>query len=1209
MRSQRKAGAASLGEDMRFKSQSTPKPSNLEALESHEELLVGEKAGSFEQETNAALASQGLRAVDELHYQAKLQYLMDLSYEPIPKVVDSLFELLADNAPGCSSGELKRGVLYFLDKAANEAKRDLKSTADMDLPIFDKSKPWQEEEHYQDALNLPYTQHEYDCAPGFSREAFSDSGYLSHAPLFYVGKIGTLCNNWHVTAVNYESNKSFVMNYDFMPTCLHNYTNQTYGMGQMFNGGIDRNKLSQAGIDIQILYYLWYIAANMVKAGAIMPQLIVNYESRLKCWWIPAILSKEIRTLVTKVGLFLQGYEYLFLHRTDRSKPLDPLFLGQLMLSGFIQSYVGWSFIWFAPESVSSQPEYRILFGSITCDLHSDDVSEKALAMRLESWLSPLSMSSLSITPVLRFYDLADPEILKNARFMVLESEILSGAKKTLEQQELALYSLNEDAVALIDTVQDKIEHNWDLDELADGNFQSETRHNLSLEQALSSFSNTIGVGLELGFADLGEAICSELKDKGLIDDSGFVPLSLILQEKCCEKIRYECIRTASRLGSIAAILDELFKAPNNICVIPLQNLYQPLKIAMHGLTLLGVRMIIPRSLERLARPNSRVYLSMSKNDKESQNFQTADSLLSISSLLQFDWQLAVGEQRLSANEFKLILANSGKIVRFYNQFVYADPEVLIKIQKSLKKQQLLTSNKMSLLNAALSGKMAEYDVTLSRELQNALTKLTSPEHIEEPFGLRAVLRPYQKRGYEWLMHNLKVNIGSILADDMGLGKTLQVICALLKLKQEGRLNSSNQALIVVPTSLITNWTREINNFAPDLTVSAFYGVHSSLDGIKTDIILTSYGTARSRSQAFKKRNFFLIIVDEAQAIKNRDTAVHRALREFKADNFIAMSGTPVENHLSEYYSILDFANRGLFGTTESFKREFAVPIEKDHDMAAVKRFKNLTAPFIMRRLKTDKNIISDLPDKLTSDQFCLLTPNQIALYQSVVNETMNKLQNMGGGRDRSSMVLRLIQSLRAICNSPAQYEKSEQHYLAEDSGKVERLIELVDEIMEADGKALIFTQSVIMGNYLVEILRKHTGRAPQFLYGQVDIQSRMQMVDRFQNDPRERFMLLSLRAAGTGLNLTAANFVIHFDLWWNPAVENQATDRAYRIGQKKSVQVYRFICANTFEERINEMINNKRDLAELTVAQGETWIGDLSNRQLKELFSLNKSE
>lgn len=1199
----------------------------LEALEAQEGKVPTEQGKSFAQEANDALAARGLKVVTEVHYQAKLQYLIDLTFVPIPDIKDALFALLAPNASGFEGGDLRDTILYFVDKAANEAKKDLASKDDMDLPVFDfnnlhdrhscyslsriynyefgekkqSSKPLKTQISDRSTWleGAVYTLQEQDCAPDFSRETMSSSGALAHAPLFYVGKNGLLCNNWNVTTTTYTDQEVTVV-HDFVPyDMVSRYECTCYGMGQLFTGRFDRAKLSKASVEVQILYYVWYIAANMVKAGAIMPQLFVSYENRLQCRWIPAILSPEIKTLVTKVGLFLQGYEHLFLHRLKREGPLDPLFLGQLMLSGFIHSYMSWIFLWYGKAKQYSVPEYHVLLGNVGCSLDGKNIEQDALHMRLESWLSPLAMNQLSITPVLRFYDLDDPDSYQGSVFDSLKDEIALSAKQTKQHQKQALAALNETSAHIVDMAKDLIDANYDLDDLED-------IEDLTLDQALEqSFGNTVGVGMELGFSGLDPKITSQLYAKGQIDDSGVVSLAMLLSESCCEPIRYECLRTATRLASIAKILGELMKNPHNICVISLDDLFDTIQIALGGLTLLGVKLILPRSLTKLLRPSSTVYLDVDKEDKR--DFESGNSgLFDLRSMLRFDWQLAIDNQRLSANEFKVLLSNSGKIVRFHDQFVYADPAALLKIQNHLKKQQVMQANHVALMNAVLTGKLEDNDVRLSPALKKILESLTSIKPLPLPQGLNAELRPYQKRGYDWLMHNIKVQIGSILADDMGLGKTLQVISVLLKLKEDKVINESNQALVIVPTTLIPNWLNELRHFAPALTTSV---VHASISNTfaKTDVVITSYGTARSRLKEFKSRNYLMLIVDEAQAIKNRDTAVNKALREIHADYFIAMSGTPVENHLIEYYSILDFANRNMFGTVDGFKRSFANPIEKDHDQGAVNRFKSLTAPFILRRLKTDKTIINDLPDKMSADRLCYLTPNQTALYQAAVNRAMDRLNDGSSRKERSSLVLKLVQDLRAICNSPAQYEKSEDHYSATDSGKVQMLLSLIKEIKDSNGKALIFTQSVIMGNYLVEILSQHTGKAPQFLHGGLKIEDRLNMVNNFQRDPNEDIMLLSLRAAGTGLNLTAANYVIHYDLWWNPAVENQATDRAFRIGQTRNVQVYRLICANTFEEKINELINSKRELAEMTVSTGESWIGDMSNRQLNELFALSQ--
>ena len=475
------------------------------------------------------------------------------------------------------------------------------------------------------------------------------------------------------------------------------------------------------------------------------------------------------------------------------------------------------------------------------------------------------------------------------------------------------------------------------------------------------------------------------------------------------------------------------------------------------------------------------------------------------------------------------------------------------------------------------------------------------------PGALLATLRPYQQRGYAWLYRNARLGLGSVIADDMGLGKTLQVIATLQKLKEDGDLDRG-KALVVVPTSLLTNWQKEIARFAPSLSVAVFHGIRRELAQHaaenRPDVLLTTYGVARSEAAALKTLSWRVVVVDEAQNIKNPATAQTKAVKAIPATAFIAMSGTPVENRLSEYWSIMDFANRGFLGKLPQFTREYTIPIQTHHDQQAVQRFKRVTAPFLLRRLKSDRSIISDLPDKIEQDQYCALSKAQSALYESVVQEGLRVISGESDTFKRQGLVLQMILALKQICNHPAHYLKQGQADAAL-SGKTGRFLELVEDIHASHGKVLVFTQFREMGELLRGWLRDRYGRDPLFLHGGLTRAKRDAMVERFQNDRTERVFLLSLKAGGTGLNLTAASSVIHYDLWWNPAVEAQATDRAYRIGQRQNVQVHRLITRATFEERINDMIRAKRELAELTVGVGEQWIGNLDGRELEDLFTL----
>ncbi|MFA7141288.1 MAG: DEAD/DEAH box helicase, partial [Proteiniphilum sp.] len=439
---------------------------------------------------------------------------------------------------------------------------------------------------------------------------------------------------------------------------------------------------------------------------------------------------------------------------------------------------------------------------------------------------------------------------------------------------------------------------------------------------------------------------------------------------------------------------------------------------------------------------------------------------------------------------------------------------------------------------------------------------------------------------------------------------TLQVIAILLKLKEEKMINGKKRALVVVPTGLLTNWQEEIARFAPSLTTHIYHGTARDLTLFDEDVMLTTYGVCRGDNDLLKRRKWAVMAIDEAQNIKNYSTAQTKAVKSIPAEIRIAMSGTPVENRLSEFWSIMDYTNKGYMGSLKKFNEEYAAPIQVSNDEQVVRKFKKITSPFLMRRMKSDKSIISDLPDKVEQNQYALLTRQQAALYEKTTQAAMELIEGCGEEGDQQSLfkrqglVLQMILALKQICNHPANFLKNgNDNPLL--SGKVELLFELLDAITEAGEKVLIFTQFREMGDLLERFITDRYGDAPLFYHGGCSVEHRHEMVKRFQENRANKLFILSLKAAGTGLNLTAASHVIHFDLWWNPAVENQATDRAYRIGQKKNVMVHRFITKNTFEEKIDEMITKKKMLAEMTVATGENWIGKLSNRELREIFEV----
>ncbi|MEO0582275.1 MAG: DEAD/DEAH box helicase [Bacteroidota bacterium] len=609
-------------------------------------------------------------------------------------------------------------------------------------------------------------------------------------------------------------------------------------------------------------------------------------------------------------------------------------------------------------------------------------------------------------------------------------------------------------------------------------------------------------------------------------------------------------------------------------------------------LELIGIRILLPKSLQKILKPQLSLSLDSSAPASESGGH------VNMFEMLSFDWQVALGDQMISPKEFMEQVANAKGLVKIRDSYVLIDEKEMQALIKKLMNPPKMTEEE--LLQAAIAESYEGSKISLSEEVKKQIQELVRQEETAPPAALQATFRPYQLRGYSWLYKNDQLGFGSILADDMGLGKTLQVIGIITKLAEEKALQTQ-KVLIVVPTPLVSNWQREFEKFAPHLKVGIFHGPNRELDIPSYDAIVTTYGVARSDQKLLSKSPWRLLVIDEAQAIKNPGTSQTKALKKIKAQSRIAMSGTPVENRLSEYWSIFDFVYKGYLGSLKKFQKSFVEPIIKDRDKEQLKRFRAVTGPFILRRLKTDKSIISDLPEKISQNQICTLTPQQTALYEGVV-DTMLKQIEENDGITKAGMVFKLITSLKQICNHPSHYLKKEEIDPTL-SGKAQLLLNLLEQIRTQGEKVLIFTQYREMGELLNRLLATHFPEPPLFLHGGLSRKKRDHLVDTFQTQPYAWAFILSLKAAGTGLNLTAANHVVHYDLWWNPAVEAQATDRAFRIGQKKNVWVNRFITQNTFEEKINAMIQEKRELADLTVVEGEQWVGQLSQEELTDLF------
>lgn len=671
--------------------------------------------------------------------------------------------------------------------------------------------------------------------------------------------------------------------------------------------------------------------------------------------------------------------------------------------------------------------------------------------------------------------------------------------------------------------------------------------------------------------------------------------LAKLFKEKRFAEIKFDVLKDLSLLAEFFPQLNATARSKGEKPLVFAADEFAPVFFEVLPLMrLFGINLILPKSLKHLIRPE--ISLKIKKSAADGAGFLRLDDLL------DFEWRIAVGDEIVSEDEFRKLVRGLSGFIKFKDRYIFVNSEELEKLHENLQKPPKISNS--DLLRTALAEEFQGRRIELTAEIKTLLEQLKNTPEISLPENLRADLRPYQQRGFEWLYKNSNLGFGSLIADDMGLGKTVQVITTLLKFKEEGRLEKE-KALVVVPTSLLSNWQKEIEKFAPTLTNMIYHGTSRDFQPDNYDITLTTYGLVRSEIERFKKIKWQTVIFDESQNLKNPDTAQTKAVKSLKANIFMAMSGTPVENRLSEYWSVMEIVNRGFFGSRKKFNDDFGKPIQRERDHAAIARFRSVTAPFLLRRLKSDKSIISDLPDKIENDQYCSLTKEQAALYQKTVESALKTIEGISENFQRQGLVLQMILALKQICNHPAQYLKKGERQ-PELSGKALMMLDILENILENREKVLLFTQYREMGDLLEKFIRSKFGLETMFLHGGSSRKKRDAMVEKFQTDHTAKVFILSLKAGGTGLNLTAAQNVIHYDLWWNPAVEAQATDRAYRIGQQKNVMVYRLITQKTFEERINEMIQNKKELANLTVGVGENWVGNLSNKELRDVFSLS---
>jgi SNF2-related domain/SNF2 Helicase protein/Helicase conserved C-terminal domain len=581
---------------------------------------------------------------------------------------------------------------------------------------------------------------------------------------------------------------------------------------------------------------------------------------------------------------------------------------------------------------------------------------------------------------------------------------------------------------------------------------------------------------------------------------------------------------------------------------------------------------------------------------------------IGLDAMMEFSVGMSLDGETLTSAEMAQLLESSGGLVPLRGKWVEVDQEKLKQalehwksVENDVRHEGISFFEGMRLLSGTNLGReevdqsqavIREWSgLTAGPELDAVLKGLRSPETRQEaaPPELKAELRPYQRTGYSWLRFVVRLGLGACLADDMGLGKTVQVISLLLDLKRDKQKKAS---LLVVPASLIANWKSELAKFAPSLSFAVAHpsevngnaGEIGPADADKFDLVITTYGML-VRNQWMKKYRWRLTILDEAQAIKNSGTKQTRAAKELTAASRIAMTGTPVENRLSDLWSLFDFLNPGLLGTAKQFG-SFVKQLQ-NAEIPSFEPLRNLVRPYILRRLKTDKRVISDLPDKTEVKAYCTLSKHQAALYQKAVDDLAEELES-SDGIQRRGIVLAQLMRLKQICNHPAQVTGTND-YAADRSGKFRRLAEIAEEIASRQEKVLVFTQFREIADPLAGFLATLFGRSGLVLHGGTSVKKRKEFVDQFQREDGPPFFVLSLKAGGTGLNLTAASHVIHFDRWWNPAIENQATDRAFRIGQKKNVLVHKFICRGTVEERIDEMIAQKSQVAVDAIGEGDS--------------------
>ncbi|NJR67914.1 MAG: DEAD/DEAH box helicase [Synechococcales cyanobacterium CRU_2_2] len=630
-----------------------------------------------------------------------------------------------------------------------------------------------------------------------------------------------------------------------------------------------------------------------------------------------------------------------------------------------------------------------------------------------------------------------------------------------------------------------------------------------------------------------------------------------------------------------------------------------------------GYKVIVPAWWTPAGRRRAKVKLRAT--GKSTGGGDPAKSYFSFDTLISYQYELSIGGAKISQKEWEQLVQSKGDLVHFRGQWMQLDAS---KMQEMLSFWQTHQQNNpsLSLMDfiklTAEAGDEVEVDYSRDRALNDMLSKLGDSSKLEpivEPNGFVGNLREYQKRGVSWLAYLEQLGLNGCLADDMGLGKTVQVIARLVQEREA--IGAIEPTLLIAPTSVVGNWLRELGQFGPSLRAIVHHGTERILDQAQfqticqdLDVLITSFTLARKDAKLLQSVVWRRIVLDEAQNIKNPKAAQTKAILKLKARHRLALTGTPVENRLLDLWSIFNFLNPGYLGKENQFRRNFERPVQRYNDPVKSTTLKKLVEPFILRRVKTDAAIIKDLPDKVEQKLYCNLTQEQASLYEAVIKDIEGKLEATEGIK-RKGLILGALTKLKQICNHPAQFLHDGSEFSVARSHKLERLLEMTDEVIEEGESMLIFTQFREIGDALEQHLKHNCHYNTYYIHGGTSRSRREQMISTFQSPETEAsIFILSLKAGGVGITLTKANHVFHFDRWWNPAVEDQATDRAFRIGQKKNVFVHKFVATGTLEEKIDKMIEDKKKLAGSVVGSDESWLSELDNDAFRQLVALNKN-